>query len=46
LVSNGGRFFKQYPILKWPTQIPPYKKGGPLMAKLTGKVEPFFRQPA
>ncbi len=37
IVNNGGRFFKQYPILAWPTQIPPYKRGVP-QQKQTGKV--------
>ena len=37
IVNNDGRFFKQYPILEWPTQIPPYKKGV-LQPKQTGKV--------
>jgi LysM repeat protein len=38
ILTNDGKFFKQYPILKWPPQIPPYKKGGPLMQKQVGKV--------
>jgi LysM repeat protein len=37
IVNNDGRFFKQYPILKWPPQIPPYKKGV-IVPKQTGKV--------
>ncbi len=37
IVNNDGKFFKQYPILEWPAQIPPYKKGAPF-AKQTGKV--------
>ena len=37
IVNNDGRFFKQYPILHWPTQIPPYKKGVPY-PKQAGKV--------
>ncbi|HYR58577.1 MAG TPA: LysM peptidoglycan-binding domain-containing protein [Chthoniobacteraceae bacterium] len=38
IVNNDNRFFKEYAILKWPPQIPPYKKGGPPQAKQTGKV--------
>lgn len=37
IINNDGRFFKQYPILKWPPQIPPYKKGV-IFPKQTGKV--------
>ncbi|MGB8170229.1 MAG: hypothetical protein WCF18_22190, partial [Chthoniobacteraceae bacterium] len=37
ILNNDGRFFKQYPILKWPAQIPPYKKGV-IQPKQTGKV--------
>ena len=38
IVTNDNRFFKQYNILKWPPQIPPYKKGGPPQARQVGKV--------
>lgn len=37
IVSNGGRFFKQYPILSLPPQLIP-KKGAPPQPRQTGKV--------
>jgi LysM repeat protein len=38
IVNNDGRFFKQYPVLKWPAGLPLYKKGAPPPEKKTGKV--------
>lgn len=37
IVNNDGRFFKQYPILKWPAGLPAYKKGA-VQEKKVGKV--------
>lgn len=37
IVNNEGRFFKQYPILKLPPGLPPYKRGAPIDRKV-GKV--------
>ncbi len=37
IVNNDGRFFKQYPILKWPDTLPAPKKGAPPEKKV-GKV--------
>lgn len=36
VVLRGNKFFKQYPILKWPDQLAP-KKGAPPM-KMAGKI--------